>query len=98
MKPGTHLYSAGGDCEVIVVRPPSREIVLTCGAHPMLELPPDSGPAEADEGTTATRVGKRYRHETSGLEVLCVKSGRGELAADGTPLQMAAAKPLPSSD
>jgi hypothetical protein len=98
VKSGSHLYSAAGDCEVIVVRPPSRQVVLTCGAHPMLEARPDPGSVQAAEGSAVTRIGKRYRDHASGLEVLCVKPGRGELAADGAPLEVATAKPLPASD
>ena len=98
MKPGTHLYGVAGDCEVIVVRAPSREIAVTCGGHPMLGERPSIDADQADGAAVVTRVGKRYRDSASGLEVLCVKSGSGALAADGVPLELAAAKPLPASD
>ena len=45
-----------------------------------------------------TQMGKRYADETSGLEVLCTKSGVGTLTLDGTPIELKGAKPLPSSD
>ena len=43
-------------------------------------------------------IGKRYVEESSGLEVLCTKSGQGQLALDGVALVLKTAKPLPSSD
>jgi hypothetical protein len=36
--------------------------------------------------------------ESSGLELLCTKVGVGQLEADGRPLEIKAAKPLPASD
>jgi hypothetical protein len=48
--------------------------------------------------SSGTLVGKRYRDETSGLEVLCTKVGAGSLSINGVPVPMKEAKPLPSSD
>jgi hypothetical protein len=45
-----------------------------------------------------TLIGKRFRDETSGLEVLCTKAGVGSLSIGGVPVPMKEAKPLPSSD
>jgi hypothetical protein len=45
-----------------------------------------------------TQLGKRYADESSGIEVLCSKSGEGTLTLDGKPLEVKGAKPLPSSD
>lgn len=43
-------------------------------------------------------LGKRYSDEATGIELLCTKGGPGQLACDGRPLVVKAAKPLPSSD
>lgn len=97
MKTGTRLASAVCDTEVMVVR--GAEVDLACGGSPMVEAGghrPGGGPTEGlDAGT---ELGKRYVHEASGLQLLCVKPGTGTLTVDGVPLQLMAAKQLPSSD
>jgi hypothetical protein len=47
---------------------------------------------------SGTLIGKRYVNAAGDLELLCTKPGAGALAADGAPLAMKGAKPLPSSD
>ena len=44
------------------------------------------------------RIGKRYISEDGGLELLCVKSGDGGLAADGVLLLQKDTKQLPKTD
>jgi hypothetical protein len=72
---------------------------LTCGGEPMA---PAGGEAAARPGSAAdgpqTQIGKRYTTAAGDLELLCVKSGAGELAADGAPLVLKQSKPLPASD
>jgi hypothetical protein len=98
MKPGTRVYSAEDDCEVIVVRPATTEVTLTYGGQPMLDHRIDSGRVGSADGPVQTQVGKRYRDLQTSLELLCVKAGYGQLAVDGRPLEQVTAKPLPASD
>jgi hypothetical protein len=97
MKTGSKLRSAVCDTEVIVVRA-KRDGVLSCGGAAMVaERSGDRGaidPAFAG----GTLMGKRYGSADGAIEILCVKSGQGSLALDGTSLQIKDAKPLPSSD
>jgi hypothetical protein len=44
------------------------------------------------------QIGKRYVHDATGLELLCVKAGAGSLSIGVEPLTMKVSKPLPSSD
>ena len=43
-------------------------------------------------------LGKRYVDDEAGLELLCTRPGQGALTADGRPLVVKGAKPLPASD
>jgi hypothetical protein len=43
-------------------------------------------------------VGKRYKCETCGAELMCVKAGAGRFHCHGAPMGLQSAKPLPSSD
>lgn len=98
LKPGTRLYSRHTECEVVVVRPPSEQVELTCGGQPMVA---DSVSRELDSTFKTdgrTEIGKRYTHPASGLEVLCTKGGAGQLAVDGQALELLQSRPLPSSD
>jgi hypothetical protein len=99
LRVGTRLFSSVCTTAVIVVRSPKADVELSCGGYPMLAEPPaellGSPEAELDGGTLVT---KRYRHEASGLEVVCTTAGGGTLAAEGEPLNEQGAKPLPSSD
>jgi hypothetical protein len=44
------------------------------------------------------QLGKRYACATCGTTVLCIKPGSGVIACDGAPMELLAAKALPSSD
>jgi hypothetical protein len=57
-----------------------------------------AGAAGTAAGESQIQVGKRYVSESGDLELLCVKGGRGELAADGEPLRLKESRPLPTSD
>jgi hypothetical protein len=101
LSPGTKLASAVCLTEVIVVRPPTTSVSVECGGEPMVAA--DDAPATpsgelADGHAEGTPLGKRYHHEASGLELLCTRAGDGSLAADGEPIPLKDAKPLPSSD
>src|SRR5262245_28193089 len=98
---GTHLSSACGPEEVIVVRAPAYELEIRCGSSPM-NKPADTGSAVPRPAPVAgghpVQLGKRYVHAPSGLELLCVKAGPGVLSVDGEPLSIKSAKQLPASD
>ena len=97
MKTGTRLASAVCDTEVMVIR--GAEVELACGGAPMVEPGserPGGGPVAGLDG--GTDLGKRYAHDASGLQVLCVKPGSGTLTVAGVPLELMASKQLPSSD
>ncbi|MEZ4216213.1 MAG: hypothetical protein R3E88_07025 [Myxococcota bacterium] len=100
MKAGTRLRSAVCATEVMVVAAPAGGAELTCGGAAMLpiaETPPPGGQPAAD-AAAGTQLGKRYVNAAGDLEVLCTKPGAGSLGANGAPLQIKEAKPLPSSD
>jgi hypothetical protein len=88
--------------EVIVVRAPSNDVVVTCGGSPMVDLSaprPGSGHGEvATNGEGGSMIGKRYVDDEIGIELLCTKAGPGPLACDGRAMGLRGAKPLPSSD
>jgi hypothetical protein len=99
VKAGLKLVCPACTTEVVVVRPPSSEVDLTCSGVGLVagdaERPGGGHGSVEDEGML---VGKRYTDEESELELLCAKSGPGALAADGRAMQVKGAKPLPSSD
>ena len=100
LKPGTRLRSAVCATEVMVVAAPKREVQLECGGAPLLEhsAQPPAGATLHPDAAGGTQLGKRYVNATGDLELLCTKPGRGSLRADGAPLAVKGAKPLPSSD
>lgn len=98
LKVGQRWRSAGSPVEVIVIRAGTGEVNLTCGGEPMAAA---GGGAAAPPGSAdgpQTQIGKRYTTTVGDLELLCVKGGAGELAADGVPLTVKEAKSLPASD
>ena len=46
----------------------------------------------------AVQLGKRYKDEKSGVEVLCIKPGGCDLKADERNLKLMQPKVLPSAD
>lgn len=102
-RPGMRLRSQVCSTEVIVVRPPSRPLELTCGGAAMLPIGPEDRPSSVgapsaglDGGTT---LGKRYTSATDDLfEVLVTRAGAGTLADASGPLLAKDARALPSSD
>jgi len=100
MKPGSRWASAVCDAEVVVVRPPKSGGDLACGGHAVVAhggAKPDVARLDTAQDP-APLVGKRYVDADSGLEVLCVKAGKGALSLDGRPLALKEAKALPASD
>lgn len=101
LKPGARLRSTACTTEVMVVQAPAAAVALTCGGAPLAPLgAPASAPAKASAPAPGggTQIGKRYVNAAGDLELLCTKPGAGTLAADGTPLAIKSARPLPSSD
>ena len=99
IKAGQRLACPACATEVVVVRPPSTPVTVTCGGEALVDPGADRSGAGHDGATgDGALVGKRYTDEDSTLEVLCSKPGPGALAADGREMPIKGAKPLPSSD
>jgi hypothetical protein len=100
LKPGSRWKSAVCDAQMVVVRPPNTVGTLQCGGAPVLPQADATAPSGDVDAAHANGVliGKRYVDETSGIEVLGAKPGKGSLAFDGRPLTLKEAKPLPASD
>ena len=97
LKAGTKLHSAVCDTDVMVIKG-SGDVALTCGGAPMTTARTGS-PGEIDPAFAGgTTMGKRYQTGDGSVELLCIKPGKGGLAVDGVPLEIKAAKALPSSD
>ena len=98
---GTRLKSTVDTTEVVVVKAPTSSVDVRCGGKPMVLLTQAVGatPDEIDPRfEKGTLVGKRYVHDEGGVELLCTKAGTGSLSLGNEPLEIKAAKPLPSSD
>jgi desulfoferrodoxin-like iron-binding protein len=54
--------------------------------------------AESPKAFAAPQLGKRYRCQQCGTEVLCLKPGGGVLRCHGQPMTPLQLRPLPSSD
>jgi hypothetical protein len=98
LKPGTRLRSAVSDTEVIVIKPPSDAVALSCGGALMRAASDESPVTETAADDTVTMVGKRYEHEGTGLVVLCTKGGAGALSIGDAILTIEVSRALPSSD
>ena len=99
IKAGSKLACPVCTVELVVVKPPTGAVTLTCGGVEVVEAAADRpGGGHADAAGEGTLVGKRYADEETGLEVLCAKPGPGTLSADGREVPIKGAKPLPSSD
>jgi hypothetical protein len=103
LKSGQRLACPACDTELIVTRPPSRGVRLTCGGLAVAAMSAEraeraKGGDHLDEGGTPVQLGKRYVDDSSGLEVLCTKPGEGALSCEGQSLGSKSAKPLPASD
>jgi hypothetical protein len=93
------LRSAVCETEVVVVRAGEPDVDIRCGGHPMVPVPGGDVPEGLElTESSGTLLGKRYGHESTGLELLCTKPGVGGLSVGSELLTVAGAKPLPSSD
>ncbi len=101
IRTGARLRSQVDATEVVVVRAPTREVNLTCGGHPMIDVKaePEAGLSIDPAFASGSPIGKRFTlEEDPSLEVLVTKGGDGSLADGGQLLVLKEAKPLPSSD
>jgi hypothetical protein len=101
IRTGVRLRSQVCATEVIVVRPPSGEVALTCGGRPMVGIDAEvpEGLSPAPESAGGALLGKRYTlADDDAFELLVTKAGAGTLADGGTPLVLKEAKALPASD
>ena len=46
----------------------------------------------------ASQLGKRYRCQVCGTEILCVKAGEGAVTCCGQEVEIQEPRPIPSSD
>lgn len=100
IKPGSRWKSAVCDAEAVVVRPPSQPGVPQCGGVDMVPLGEalPAGSAVADGFGDGCQIGKRYKSEGAGIELLCTKAGAGSLGFGGEVLELVETKKLPASD
>ena len=98
LKTGQALHSVVDATSVIVVKAPDTEVTITCGGREMVAGKPTMLHEALPEAQAGTQIGKRYADEQLGLELLCTKAGSGTLSANGSPLPLKDAKPLPASD
>lgn len=100
LKPGLRLKSAVCATEIMVIRSPGAEALITCGGAAMLAVT-EQAPAGAKLDPAhagGSLIGKRYVDAAEALELLCTKGGEGSISVDGQPLSIKQAKALPSSD
>ncbi|MFI1293245.1 hypothetical protein ACH4VM_33195 [Streptomyces sp. NPDC020792] len=98
LKPGIRLRSQVDATEVVVVRPPTTDVFVSCGGHPMIDAADEPATGLVAEAGEGTQLGKRYAPDDGSMELLVVKPGSADLAVDGVTLSVKAAKPLPASD
>ena len=100
LKPGLRLRSAVCTTEVMVIRAPALEAVLSCGGVEMQGMTETAQPGATLDPAHAqgTLIGKRYVDAADRVELLCTRGGEGSLALDGVAMQVKQAKALPSSD
>ena len=98
IKPGTRLYSAVCETQLIAVKAPADAVEITIGGAPALTEAAAVSGSVADGHGGGTLIGKRYVDEGDTIELLCTKAGDGLPAIDGAPLSIKDAKPLPASD
>ena len=100
LKPGTRLFGAACETQLIVVRATADPIDLRIGGHPVLTSAADrTGGLSLVAGHDApTLMGKRYVDASGSVELLCTKPGAGSIAVGDSLCELKDAKPLPSSD
>ena len=99
IKPGSRWKSVVCNAEVVVVKPASDGSMPRCGGEDMVPMGSavTTKPARAGHDGGCS-IGKRYRSERTGLELLCTKAGTGALSAGDELLVVVETKKLPASD
>lgn len=100
IKPGSRWKSVVCNAEAVVVRPAKGAGVPQCGGVDMVPLAEAvSAGAEIQVGFEGgCEIGKRYKLDAHGIELLCTKAGKGALGFAGEALQIVETKKLPASD
>ncbi len=94
---GKRYFVPGGVAEFIVTKGGSGE--LRCAEAPLqMRGGEESGATVDTNGMDAVALGKRYRDEETGIEVLVVKAGPCALNVDGRDMALMQPKVLPSAD
>jgi len=99
LKPGSRLKSRVSDAEFVIIRAADSDRTLAAGGVDTVAPDLDAPRTEiVGDDSGEVLMGKRYVDEQDTFEVLCTKTGLGDLTVDGRPLRLKSAKPLPSSD
>jgi len=94
---GKRYLVPGGVAEFIVTKGGAGE--LRCGPASMqMRGAEDTGVTVDTAGMEGVALGKRYKDETTGVEVLVVKAGPCALNVDGRTMELLQPKVLPSAD
>lgn len=94
---GKRYFVPGGVAEFIVTKGGAGE--LRCGAAAMqMRGAEDAGATVDTSGMDAEALGKRYKDESTGVEVLVVKAGPCTVNVDGRAMELLQPKVLPSAD
>ena len=94
---GKRYFVPGGVAEVIVTKGGGGE--LRCGAAPRICMGAEDAAVTVDTaGMDPVALGKRYKDESTGVEVLVVKPGPCALNVDGRSMELLQPKVLPSAD
>ncbi len=97
-KVGERLRSRVSSVSLVVVRVDRLDIEITCGGESVARSGDELTTSAVAADGPAIEMGKRYEDPDGTVEVLCVAAGAGELAVNGTPLQLKTPRPLPASD
>jgi len=99
IKPGSRWKSTVCDAEAVVVKPSADSAIPRCGGEDMVSLGTATDARVPRPGFDGgCTVGKRYRSERTGLELLCTKAGNGALGVGEELLSVVEARKLPASD
>jgi hypothetical protein len=97
---GKRYRSTACSTEIVVIKAPESDVDLNCGGYPLSPLDGEPGARNEPQAglSEGTLIGKRYGDSDETLEVLVTKAGEGTLAIGATPLEVAGARKLPTSD
>ena len=94
---GKRYVVPGGVAEFIVTKGGGGE--LRCGDAAMQMRGAEDASVTVDtSGMESVQLGKRYKDEQTGIELLVIKPGNCDLSAGGRPMELMQPKVLPSAD